>query len=401
MVNSRKKGGNMKKILVLFIVTLFFSLTCCKKSEPAHSIETIDGIEFVHNTRTPLYPEKTLEFVEDLFISPENDKGEILLYLPNRCAVNEEGNIYIGDYQDSSIKVFDPQGKYIKTIGRKGNGPGEFQTIGELSFLPDGRFLVMDWGQRRISFFSADDQFIASHNFQNSSFDLFLTSSSSYVREETLVEPGAKEYEFKRRLFIRAYDLSGKESISYGEFTARQSGFINDPDGRFSYSLPYFVYSILAGDNKNERLYHCLNDKYVIDVYDKNGKIIRKIDRPYEPVPTTAEDMKRYVDGFGNSSEKHKSLIEKFTKMPTFKTVTERMIVDDVGNLWVETNELREEKDSLLRAYDIFNEDGMYVYKVWLERAPGLFKGEHMYRLERDEETDYRFLKRYRVIWSN
>jgi len=84
---------------------------------------------------------------------------------------------------------------------------------------------------------------------------------------------------------------------------------------------------------ENERQYHCLNDKYVIDVYDKNGKIIRKIDRPYEPVPTTAEDMKRYVDGFGNSSEKHKSLIEKFTKMPGVKTVTERMFVDDVGNL--------------------------------------------------------------------
>jgi hypothetical protein len=297
--------------------------------------------------------------------------------------------------------VFDPQGKYLKTIGRKGNGPGEFQSIGELSFLPDGRYLILDWEQNRVSFFSANDQFLTSHKFQNSGFDLFLTTSSSYVRGETLFEPGAKQYEFKSRLFVRAYDLSGKERISYGEFTARQSGFINDPDGRFSYSLPYFVYSIFAGDNKNERLYHCLNNKYVIDVYDKNGRIIRKIDRPYEPVPTTAEDMKRYVDGFGNSSEKHKSLIEKFTKMPGVKTVTERMIVDNAGNLWVETNDQREEKNRQLRAYDIFNEDGMYVYKVWLERAPGLFKGEHMYRLEREKETDYRFLKRYRVIWSN
>ena len=391
----------MKKILVLFIVTFFFSLTCIKKPERAYSIETIEGIEFVHNSGTPLYPEKTVEFVEDLTISSENDEGEILLFLPNRCAVNEEGNIYIGDYQDSSIKVFDPQGKYLKTIGRKGNGPGEFQSIGELSFLPDGRYLVLDWEQNRISFFSADDQFLTSHKFQNFSFDLFLTSSSSYVREEALYEPGTKKDEMTRRLFVRAYDLSGNELISYGEFTARQSGLINYSDGRFSYSLPYFVYSILAGDKKNERLYHCLNDKYVIDVYDKNGKIIRIIDRPYEPLPTKTEDMKRYVDGFRNSSEEHKSLIEKFTKMPTVKTITEKMIVDDVGNLWVETNELREEKDSLLRAYDIFNEDGVDAYKVWLERAPGLFKGEHMYRFERDEETDYRSLKRYRVIWSN
>ena len=390
----------MKKILVLFIVTLFFSLSCSKKSEPAYSIETIDGIEFVHNSGIPLYPDKTVDFVEDLTISSENDKGEILLYFPNRCAVNEEGNIYIGDYQDSSIKVFDPQGKYLKTIGRKGNGPGEFQSILVLSFLPDGRYLVLDSEQMRISCFSADDQFISSHNFQNSGNNLHMTTSTLYIRGESLTEPGAKKFEFTSRLFVHAYDLSGNKLFSYGEFTARQRGFINDPDGIFSYRLPYSVYSIFAGDKKNERLYHCLNDKYVIDVYDKNGKIIRKIDRSYEPVPTTAKDMERYIDGWGDQPEKTKSLVEKFTKMPGVKTVTERMIVDDEGNLWIETNELSEEKEKLLRAYDIFNKDGMYVYKVWLEKAPGIFKGEHMYRLERDEETDYRSLKRYRVIWS-
>ena len=140
--------------------------------------------------------------------------------------------------------------------------------------------------------------------------------------------------------------------------------------------------------------------KYTL-VYDINGKIVRKIDKPYEPVPTTTEDMKRYVDGFGNLSEESKSLVVKIAKMPRVKTITEKMIVDDAGNLWIETNELREEKDNLFRAYDIFNEDGIYVCKVWLERAPGLIKGEHMYRLERDEETDYRSLKRYQVIWSN
>ena len=134
---------------------------------------------------------------------------------------------------------------------------------------------------------------------------------------------------------------------------------------------------------------------------EKSGKIFRKIDKPHVPVPTTAEDMKEYLNGFASSSETHKSLIEKFTKMPRVKTVTEKMIVDDVGNLWVETDDQREDKDRLLRAYDVFDEDGLYVYKVWLERSPGLFKGEHMYRLERDEETDYRILRRYRVIWSN
>lgn len=39
---------------------------------------------------------------------------------------DSQGNIYVTDSMDYSLKKFDPQGKLVKKEGRKGQGPGEF-----------------------------------------------------------------------------------------------------------------------------------------------------------------------------------------------------------------------------------------------------------------------------------
>jgi hypothetical protein len=86
--------------------------------------------------------------------------------------------------------------------------------------------------------------------------------------------------------------------------------------------------------------------------------------------------------------------------MPDVKTVTDRMIVDDSGNLWVKTHEEKVEQGQSFTAYDIFNEDGFYEAKVWLDITPGLFAKGKMYARDTDAETGYRFFRRYRSIWS-
>jgi hypothetical protein len=78
-----------------------------------------------------------------------------------------------------------------------------------------------------------------------------------------------------------------------------------------------------------------------------------------------------------------------------------RMIVDDQGNLWIETHEKRIENDLEYTAYDIFNADGYYDAKVWLDKQPGGFVNGKMYAIETEDETGDRFLKRYRVIWKD
>lgn len=385
----------MKKVLPYLIISLIILYPACsKKTENVATVEVIDGIEYVHNTETPLYPDKTVVFKEELSIRSEDEEGNILLYRPGWHLVDRKGFVYICDLQDLKIKVFDPDGRLVRTIGQKGDGPGEFQNIGEIALLPDDRQLVLDWEAHRISLFDTEGIFINSHKFLNWSYDVFLTTNSSYVRDERI-------FGEKTKLVVKAYDYSGNEILTYGDFEPHHSQEIRESGRWFSVSRPYDVRSILAGDPKNTWLYHCMNDQYLIEVYDQNGKLFRKIDRPYMPLPTRSEDKKKYLDGFSNSSETHLALIDKNIQMPPVKTITDRLVVDDLANLWVETNEEKEEHGKIFVAYDIFNEDGVYMAKVWLDISPGIFKNGKMYTRQSDEDTGDRVYKRYRVIWSN
>ena len=46
---------------------------------------------------------------------------------PGSIAVDDAGRIYVADRKPAGIKVFTPDGKLVRVIGREGEGPGEFR----------------------------------------------------------------------------------------------------------------------------------------------------------------------------------------------------------------------------------------------------------------------------------
>ena len=84
-----------KTISVLFILfVLYWSADLnSQKAGSKATIEVIDGIEFVHNSETPMYPDKTVSFVEDLSISGEDTDGDIILFNPRLLLVDDNENI--------------------------------------------------------------------------------------------------------------------------------------------------------------------------------------------------------------------------------------------------------------------------------------------------------------------
>ncbi|NIU02682.1 MAG: 6-bladed beta-propeller, partial [Aliifodinibius sp.] len=61
--------------------------------------------------------------------------------------INSKGDIFIADGQNLHIQVFDHQGEFIRTIGRKGQGPGEFITTDniKLSLYKNQSLYVCDF----------------------------------------------------------------------------------------------------------------------------------------------------------------------------------------------------------------------------------------------------------------
>ena len=384
----------MRRMFILFLVVLCVLVYSCSQTDKAAAdIEVIDGVSLVHNGETPLYPDKMVVFEEELGIAPEDAEGNIILFQPSQFVVDDSGNIYICDRQELIIKVFDPQGHYMKSFGKKGEGPGEFQGILGMSFLPDGRLLFTDTSLRRSSLFDHEGNFVSTHKWRGFLLDLYLTSSSAYFANETIFGQPSQ-------MFVKKFDLEGNELLSLGEFKPMGIQMLRSGDSMFGITLPYTPRSVLAGDNKRQLLYHCQNDNYLIEVFDAEGNLLRKIDRPYKPMPFTSADAQDYYDSFADNPSQVYVEMAKDVKLPTVKTVTDLLLVDEAGNLWVELQEQKKEEEIELTAYDIFDPEGIYTAKVWCDVRPSLFKAGKMYTMETNDEG-YRVLKRYRVNWSD
>jgi DNA-binding beta-propeller fold protein YncE len=88
---------------------------------------------------------------------------------PTEVAIAPNGDIFVGDGHtgggtavgNARIMKFDKNGKFIKTWGKKGMGPGEFDLVHTLAFDSRGRLFVGDRQNNRIQIFDQDGKFIA------------------------------------------------------------------------------------------------------------------------------------------------------------------------------------------------------------------------------------------------
>src|SRR4029079_9075174 len=66
------------------------------------------------------------------------DDDDVLIGLPVDVQIGKQGRIYILDGKLLDVKVFSAEGDFIESLGRQGDGPGEFRNASAISFLPDG-----------------------------------------------------------------------------------------------------------------------------------------------------------------------------------------------------------------------------------------------------------------------
>lgn len=125
-----------------------------------HSFETIveDGIPVAMNGGPPKWEEELFEY-ELVLTLREDERKESLIYNASGFTLGDDGRFYVADGGNDHIAVFDSAGRFQHTIGRKGLGPGEFQSV-RVPVVADGVVTVLDRIGQRVSRFRADGPLI-------------------------------------------------------------------------------------------------------------------------------------------------------------------------------------------------------------------------------------------------
>src|SRR5512138_254352 len=95
----------------------------------------------VRASQRPLHP-GVATLVEELSIGVADGAEEYMLGEIADIALGRDGSIYALDRQVPAVRHYDAQGKFIRNIGRKGAGPGEFRSVSGIAMTRDGRLLL-------------------------------------------------------------------------------------------------------------------------------------------------------------------------------------------------------------------------------------------------------------------
>jgi len=342
-------------------------------------------VTIVHNPKKPLYSGQVLTLEEDLVIKGDETGGEDRMFQDIRTLdVDKGGNIYVLDEQAANIKVFDGEGHHLRTIGRKGQGPGEFAfPIGVLS-TPDQEILVHDMGQRALKFLDQEGNFLR----QISIADRFQFSGPRFLGQGRLV--GSHLVPAEQPLAeLKLFDEALEPAQVLVSLPVRPPPVLN-----------FFAMNSMTGLRWNKLTEDTvvwgdfLEPEYALYVHDAAGRHIRTIRREYDPLQISESDKKALLDkAFNGKPPPPQWDIRMPDSFPPFSGIS----CDDGGRIFVKTHESYAQEG--IGSYDLFDAQGRYAARLTLEVPLMVLKNGFLYTIVEDE-AGYREVKRYRMKWA-
>jgi hypothetical protein len=371
-----------KSTALVFSAILLF--TSCKQDRSGWkgTIEVVDGVQTVKNPEEPLYAGDVLTFEEDLTIGTSDGQDEYVFSRIGGIDVDDDGNIYAIDSSSAHIRVFDASGQYMWTIGRKGQGPGEFQMPVFVQVTSHGEIAVYDFQAQRLVFFSPDGTYqkqVSSARMRYPVIPIRLDSPGNIVGYQVMAPPPIGG------LDIAKYDPDYKPIF----VIAREEPDKDRKEREFDLAKPGLVYAV----SPNDSIVWGNSAVYELHVLSPEGKPIRIIQKKCDRLPMTADFREKYEKELAGLVA-HGVKLNFPDRFPAFMDVS----VDEKDWLWVRTCEPVEGEGDFYY-FNIFDSEGKYLAKVPIRvslNQKSVWKNAALYTIETGEEG-YQMIKRFKV----
>jgi hypothetical protein len=355
-----------------------------------------DGVEVVLNHLEP-YKLKgepaNLIFEEEYTIDTERE--EILkvgLVNIETFNVDSEGNVYfVNDPQSTGniILKFDRDGNFVASFGRKGQGPGEIQSVLDCSIDSKDSIIVSDYENRKILSFNNSGRLIKETRYGSNTHEAFPLENGKYIEIRRMTDLSVETFPVK--LVLCDADFEELKELDV---------FIH-PNPLKGNKRPYRVELFIGKVVKNKIYIGNEQRGYEILVYDLEGNLLRKIKKDYKPLLLPEEFKKELEPIFLKPRTKQFFYIPK--DMPPFNS----FFIDNEEKLYVMTYEKSNNDGEYI--HDIFNSDGVFVTRKSIKNYGKLFynllplrvvaKKNRLYCLQ-EKESGFKELVVYKMRWE-
>jgi hypothetical protein len=327
-------------------------------------------------------------------------------------AVNSVGEIFVSDTQAQDVRVFSPEGAYLRTLGGPGSGPGELGPGASVLLIsPGDTLLVPDPRNRRINRYAPDGTSLGSASLNPERERVLRYNLNPLGAMAVQVRPvrSPNQPVIDTMDAIRIVETSG----AFGDtlFRFPSGGLFQGP------GIHYFTSEPMWEITDSLTLLYGVNSEYRIGVYGRDGALRRVISRAFVPTRISDRDIgalfsfldQAWLDAGVPPSriEENHSLVHFAEFFPAYFFFQEGY----QGTLWVQPvrppGELSEEamarynftEDFGASGWEVFDREGRFLGVV---EMPPRFQlrvsvENKIYGVLRDE-LDVQYVLRLRIV---
>jgi hypothetical protein len=314
----------LASLLIVFVPLVIAAAAAAQK------VETVDGVRVVRNEKGGRWgqsPKTALELVRKIGDVDTEDEHVAFNY-PTDVVVDKDGAIYVLDAGNTRIQKFGPDGKYLATLGRKGQGPGEFILPDSLDIDRDGNLVVGDSAQSRLHVIIGGGKDARAIILKGERiYGVRSLAGGGYVgRASTWVYPmrGQPAPKVEDMRLFRALGPDGQITASFGTLTDFGETITN-ATGNTTETAVGPGDSLLVAYTAQNR----------IEKYGPDGRLLWRADRPLDYGTEVRKKGKIDTSGGGFS-----------VSSPEMNTCSAGIAADARGRIWVLTyaRQLRKEE---------------------------------------------------------
>ncbi|MDE2677949.1 MAG: 6-bladed beta-propeller [Gemmatimonadota bacterium] len=383
------------------VVSLLAPLACVDSGAPPPSAATVTDSAGIRIVTTPpgdlVYAELAAE--PTLSIGQLSGPDELLFGRIQSVRRDAAGNLVVADVQAHQIRIFDPQGRHLQSVGREGEGPGEFESLQGAWPVSDGGIVAADILLDRITQFDAEGTPDATATLAGSEDISFSTiglagpgmllsrAAAPYVFSPESLSGSTKDVmdamvggeENRRLLFVRhRFDGTMVDTVATGTDALRAS--VSRGSGIemevTSFTVPFSPRSVAAGSAHGVVVTD--GAAYGVRVFGEDGslRLIARIDDP-RAIRTDAH-LEKYVRGYRSDSDEREIQedIERYRQSPlpdSLPGYTDLLFAEG-GEVWARRYRF---EDASVARWDVFAADGFYLGRV---DVPASFRIEEVGR---------------------
>jgi len=190
-----------------------------------------------------------------------------------------QSKIYVADSGNNRVAIFDFQGKFLGTIGKKGQGPGEFSRPTGVFVDSDSKLIVADFDNNRLQIFDPNGALVRVVNTKETRVADLVIIANKFFTIPSFGQSGFSmniNSQEKSQPIVTVLDAEGNkiQEISVPDFPESQP---------FIRAIKHRTCLAFSPDRKLYLPYFAMN---IVQVFDLDGKKIAqfKLPLPFEPM---------------------------------------------------------------------------------------------------------------------